>query len=169
MREGWSRCAAEALLLGLPCLIRPAACLGDLARITDQPAPDLCRLREQIHQRATTPEAEAKAAYDALACFDLHRLIVNAAIASTAVEILPPAVKWVAPRIKDPASHVLLVSLLRSPYLGDLQPVVNQYATDYLRLHPNDPCALDVSSALMGAKEAPGSESVYSGWPDTED
>jgi glycosyltransferase involved in cell wall biosynthesis len=70
MREGWSRCAAEALLMGMPCLIRPIAGLGDLARVTGQPAPDLPRLREQAYERAATPEAETKAAYDALARFD---------------------------------------------------------------------------------------------------
>lgn len=70
MREGWSRCAAEALLTGMPCLIRPIAGLGDLAYITGQPAPDLSRLREQVYERAATPEAETKAAYDALARFD---------------------------------------------------------------------------------------------------
>lgn len=70
MREGWSRCAAEAVLTGLPCLLRPRAGLGDLARLAGQPAPDLTRLREQIYTRATTPEVENKAAYDALARFD---------------------------------------------------------------------------------------------------
>jgi glycosyltransferase involved in cell wall biosynthesis len=70
MHEGWSRCAAEALLTGMPCLIRPIAGLGDLARISGQPAPDLPRLREQAYERAATPEAETKAAYDALARFD---------------------------------------------------------------------------------------------------
>jgi glycosyltransferase involved in cell wall biosynthesis len=69
MREGWSRCAAEALLLGMPCLIRPVAGLGDLARITGQPAPDFSRLREQVRQRAATAESEMKPAYDALARF----------------------------------------------------------------------------------------------------
>ncbi|MFH8472491.1 glycosyltransferase [Streptomyces sp. NPDC018000] len=71
MREGWSRCAAEALLLGLPCLIRPLAGLGDLATLTSQPAPDLGRLQEQVRERAATPQAESKSAYDALARFDL--------------------------------------------------------------------------------------------------
>ncbi|MEW1719440.1 glycosyltransferase [Streptomyces sp. NPDC093109] len=71
MREGWSRCAAEALLLGLPCLIRPVAGLGDLAELTGQPAPDLSRLAAQVLERAAAPEAEAKGAYDALARFSL--------------------------------------------------------------------------------------------------
>ncbi|GAB2917119.1 glycosyltransferase [Streptomyces mayteni] len=70
MREGWSRCAAEALLLGLPCLIRPTAGLGDLAHLTQQPAPDLTRLREQIYDRAAASEADMKTAYDALVRFD---------------------------------------------------------------------------------------------------
>ncbi|MFE2426960.1 glycosyltransferase [Streptomyces sp. NPDC059373] len=70
MHEGWSRCAAEALLTGMPCLIRPLAGLGDLAHITGQPAPDLTRLREQVYERSATPEADTKAAYDALARFD---------------------------------------------------------------------------------------------------
>jgi glycosyltransferase involved in cell wall biosynthesis len=72
MREGWSRCADEALLLGLPCLIRPRAGLGDLATLTGQPAPDLDRLSEQIRERATERQTETKAAYEALARFDLH-------------------------------------------------------------------------------------------------
>lgn len=72
MREGWSRCAAEALLLGLPCLIRPVAGLGDLAALTGQPAPDLDRLSTQVREHATARRTEAKAAYEALARFDLH-------------------------------------------------------------------------------------------------
>ncbi|MFF2411384.1 glycosyltransferase [Streptomyces sp. NPDC058092] len=72
MREGWSRCAAEALLLGLPCLIRPVAGLGDLAALTGQPAPDLGRLRAQVLERAAMPQAEAKTAYETLARFDLN-------------------------------------------------------------------------------------------------
>ncbi|MBB1253471.1 glycosyltransferase [Streptomyces sp. OF3] len=72
MREGWSRCAAEALLLGLPCLIRPVAGLGDLAALTGQPAPDLGRLPAQVRERAATRQTEAKAAYEALARFDLN-------------------------------------------------------------------------------------------------
>ncbi|UED83178.1 glycosyltransferase [Streptomyces profundus] len=71
MREGWSRCAAEALLLGLPCLIRPVAGLGDLAALTGQPAPDLGRLPTQIRERASAGQTEVKAAYEALAQFDL--------------------------------------------------------------------------------------------------
>ncbi|WP_037932545.1 glycosyltransferase [Streptomyces sp. SPB78] len=70
MREGWSRCAAEALLLGLPCLIRPVAGLGDLATLTGQPSPDLGRLAAQVRERADAPDGEAKAAYEALARFD---------------------------------------------------------------------------------------------------
>ncbi|MET9153199.1 glycosyltransferase [Streptomyces griseoflavus] len=72
MREGWSRCAAEALLLGLPCLIRPVAGLGDLAALTGQPAPDLGRLSAQVRERAAARQTEAKAAYEALARFDLN-------------------------------------------------------------------------------------------------
>ncbi|RSS27110.1 glycosyltransferase [Streptomyces sp. WAC05458] len=72
MREGWSRCAAEALLLGLPCLIRPMAGLGDLAALAGQPAPDLRRLPAQVRQRAAARHTEAKAAYEALARFDLN-------------------------------------------------------------------------------------------------
>ncbi|GHJ40469.1 glycosyltransferase [Streptomyces sp. TS71-3] len=72
MREGWSRCAAEALLLGLPCLIRPVAGLGDLAALTGQPAPDLGRLPAQIRERAAAPRPEDKTAYEALAQFDLN-------------------------------------------------------------------------------------------------
>ncbi|MFE5868667.1 glycosyltransferase [Streptomyces roseifaciens] len=72
MQEGWSRCAAEALLLGLPCLIRPVAGLGDLATLTGQPAPDLSRLPAQVQERAAARQTEAKAAYEALARFDLN-------------------------------------------------------------------------------------------------
>ncbi|MFF2849675.1 glycosyltransferase [Streptomyces sp. NPDC058001] len=72
MREGWSRCAAEALLLGLPCLIRPMAGLGDLAALTGQPAPDIAELPTQIRDRAAMRQAEAKTAYEALARFDLN-------------------------------------------------------------------------------------------------
>ncbi|MEU9744486.1 glycosyltransferase [Streptomyces niveus] len=71
MKEGWSRCAAEALLLGMPCLIRPVAGLGDLADLTGQPALDIGRLQEQVRERAATPRTETKNAYDALARFDL--------------------------------------------------------------------------------------------------
>ncbi|GFH36337.1 hypothetical protein SCWH03_25640 [Streptomyces pacificus] len=72
MREGWSRCAAEALLLGLPCLIRPGAGLGDLAALARQPAPDLRRLPAQVRERAAARHTEAKAGYEALARFDLN-------------------------------------------------------------------------------------------------
>nr|WP_246221586.1 glycosyltransferase [Phytoactinopolyspora mesophila] len=70
MREGWSRCAAEALLVGMPALIRRRAGLGDLARLTRQPAPELDRLPEQVRRRASAPEVDTKIAYDALARLD---------------------------------------------------------------------------------------------------
>ncbi|MFB6612963.1 glycosyltransferase [Streptomyces sp. NPDC056367] len=70
MQEGWSRCAAEAVLLGMPCLIRPLAGLGDLAALSGQPAPDLDRLPQQVRDRAAAPQEEARAAYAALAQFD---------------------------------------------------------------------------------------------------
>ncbi|MEV7287034.1 glycosyltransferase [Streptomyces sp. NPDC093252] len=72
MREGWSRCAAEALLLGLPCVIRPLAGLGDLAALTGQPPPDLDRLLAQVRDRAATGQTETKAAYEALSRFDTN-------------------------------------------------------------------------------------------------
>ncbi|MGW2133945.1 glycosyltransferase [Streptomyces coelicoflavus] len=72
MREGWSRCAAEALLLGLPCLIRPVAGLGDLAALAGQPTPDLRRLPAQVRERAVARHTEAKAGCEALARFDLN-------------------------------------------------------------------------------------------------
>jgi hypothetical protein len=72
MQEGWSRCAAEALLLGLPCLIRPVAGLGDLAALTGQPTPDLGRLPAQVRERAAARRTETKTAYEALARFDLN-------------------------------------------------------------------------------------------------
>lgn len=71
MREGWSRCAAEALLLGLPCLIQPVAGLGDLARLTEQPPPDPRRLAQQIRDRANAAPAESKTVYETLARFDI--------------------------------------------------------------------------------------------------
>ncbi|KAB8166403.1 glycosyltransferase [Streptomyces sp. 3MP-14] len=71
MREGWSRCAAEALLLGLPCLIRPVAGLGNLAALAGQPAPDLGHLPTQVRERAAARQTETKAAYEALARYDL--------------------------------------------------------------------------------------------------
>ncbi|MFB6643146.1 glycosyltransferase family 4 protein [Streptomyces chartreusis] len=70
MREGWSRCAAEALLLGVPSLVRPVAGLSDLGELTGQPAPDLDRLAEQVRAHADAPPERTKAAYDALARFD---------------------------------------------------------------------------------------------------
>jgi glycosyltransferase involved in cell wall biosynthesis len=70
--EGWSRCAAEAILVGLPCLIQPIAGLGDLALLTAQPAPALQRLAQQLHQRAAAPPVDMKLAYDALARYDLN-------------------------------------------------------------------------------------------------
>ena len=70
MKEGWSRCAAEALLLGMPCLIKPIAGLGDLANLTGQPSPDLRRLAEQIRERADPPPDESKTVYETLARFD---------------------------------------------------------------------------------------------------
>ncbi|KND28334.1 glycosyltransferase [Streptomyces stelliscabiei] len=70
MREGWSRCAAEALLLGMPCLIQPIAGLGDLARLTEQPPLDPRRLAQQIRDRADAAPAESKTVYETLARFD---------------------------------------------------------------------------------------------------
>ncbi|WP_107083699.1 glycosyltransferase [Streptomyces viridochromogenes] len=70
MREGWSRCAAEALLLGMPCLIQPVAGLGDLARLTEQQPPDLHRLAQQIRERAEAAPDESKTVYETLARFD---------------------------------------------------------------------------------------------------
>lgn len=72
MREDCSRCAAEALLLGLPCFIRPVAGLGDLAALTGQPAPGLRRLPAQVRERAASRRTKAKAAYEALARFHLN-------------------------------------------------------------------------------------------------
>ncbi|MET9241301.1 glycosyltransferase [Nonomuraea sp. NPDC003709] len=70
--EGWSRCAAEAILVGLPCLLQPIAGLGDLAELTGQPAPDLHGLAQQLHERAAVPPEDMKLAYDALAHYDLN-------------------------------------------------------------------------------------------------
>lgn len=46
--------------------------LGDLAVLTGQPTPDLGRLRAQVRERATARQTETKAAYEALARFDLN-------------------------------------------------------------------------------------------------
>ncbi|MFI6626474.1 glycosyltransferase [Streptomyces sp. NPDC050528] len=70
MKEGWSRCAAEALLLGMPCLIDPIAGLGDLADLTGQPSPDPRRLAQQIRERAEPSPDEQKIVYETLARFD---------------------------------------------------------------------------------------------------
>ncbi|MEV5847789.1 glycosyltransferase [Streptomyces sp. NPDC051985] len=86
MREGWSRCAAEALLLGVPCIIQPIAGLGDLARLAEQPAPDPRRLAEQIRARAGAAPEESKTVYETLSRFDTayfrdawSRLLIQAA------------------------------------------------------------------------------------------
>jgi hypothetical protein len=60
MHEGWSRCAAEALLMGVGSLIHPTAGLADLATLTNQPAPDLPRLQHQVPEQATTPHPDMK-------------------------------------------------------------------------------------------------------------
>ncbi|MFE4018653.1 glycosyltransferase [Streptomyces sp. NPDC059101] len=70
MREGWSRCAAEALLLGVPCLIQPIAGLGDLAHLTNQPAPVRHLLTQQIRERARVAPDESKAVYETLSRFN---------------------------------------------------------------------------------------------------
>lgn len=70
LREGWSRCAAEAILLDLPCLTSGIVGLGDLARLTGQPDADLPRLAEQLQARAHTPSAETTEARQRLAAFD---------------------------------------------------------------------------------------------------
>lgn len=72
MHEGWSRCAAEAVLVGMPCLIEPVAGLRDLAALAGQPAPDIPRLAQQVRERAATPLQEARAAAAALAQFDTN-------------------------------------------------------------------------------------------------
>ena len=35
--EGWNRCATETILLGIPCILKPIAGLGDLQHITNMP------------------------------------------------------------------------------------------------------------------------------------
>ncbi|MGH3751168.1 MAG: hypothetical protein ACRDRP_00450 [Pseudonocardiaceae bacterium] len=71
LHEGWSRCAAEAILLDLPCITSGTAGLGDLARLTNQPIADLPRLAEQLHARARTPAAVTAEARQRLAAFDV--------------------------------------------------------------------------------------------------
>lgn len=74
LHEGWSRCAAEAILLDLPCVtsgIAGLGDLGDLGRLTGQPIADLPRLAEQLHARARTPAVETAEARRRLAAFDV--------------------------------------------------------------------------------------------------
>ncbi len=71
LHEGWSRCAAEAILLDLPCVTSGIAGLGDLARLTDQPIADLPQLAEQLHTRARTPASVTTEARQRLAAFDI--------------------------------------------------------------------------------------------------
>jgi hypothetical protein len=72
LHEGWSRCAAEAILLDLPCVTSGIAGLGDLGRLTGQPVADLPRLAAQITARAHTPATATVAARQHLAVFDRH-------------------------------------------------------------------------------------------------
>lgn len=71
LHEGWSRCAAEAILLDLPCVTSGIAGLGDLGRLTGQPAADLPRLAEQLLARARTPAAVTAEARQRLATYDI--------------------------------------------------------------------------------------------------
>jgi glycosyltransferase involved in cell wall biosynthesis len=71
LHEGWSRCAAEAILLDLPCVTSGIAGLGDLGRLTGQPIAELPRLTEQLHARARTPAKETADARQRLAAFDI--------------------------------------------------------------------------------------------------
>jgi glycosyltransferase involved in cell wall biosynthesis len=69
LQEGWSRCAAEAVLLGLPCLTSGVAGLGDLSRLAGQPVADPTRLAEQLRARTPTPaDGEGR---DRIARFDV--------------------------------------------------------------------------------------------------
>lgn len=49
LQEGWSRCAAETILLRVPCIIKPVAGLADLAHLTHAPILNATRLYEDIH------------------------------------------------------------------------------------------------------------------------
>lgn len=71
LHEGWSRCAAEAILLDLPCVTSGIAGLGDLGRLTGQPFAEPPRLAEQLRTRAHTPAAETAEARQRLAAFDV--------------------------------------------------------------------------------------------------
>jgi len=71
LHEGWSRCAAEAILLDLPCVTSGIAGLGDLAQLTGQPIADLPRLGEQLRARAHTPAPLTTQARGRLAAFDI--------------------------------------------------------------------------------------------------
>lgn len=72
LREGWSRCAAEAILLDLPCLTSGIAGLGDLGHLTGQPVADLPRLAKQLHARAHALSVDTAEARQRLTAFDTH-------------------------------------------------------------------------------------------------
>lgn len=66
-----SRCAAEAILLELPCLTNASGGLADLAALTGQPDAQPARLAGQLLDRATTPHEHRIAARERLEVFDL--------------------------------------------------------------------------------------------------
>jgi glycosyltransferase involved in cell wall biosynthesis len=57
LREGWSRCAAEALLTGMPCILKASAGLGDLARLTAQPTLRTRHLAHDVRTLARRPRS----------------------------------------------------------------------------------------------------------------
>lgn len=69
LHEGWSRCAAESILVGLPCLMNSAAGLGDLARLTSQPRARIHSLADDVRARAADG-VDTDAAFAVLSRFD---------------------------------------------------------------------------------------------------
>lgn len=73
IKEGWTCCAAETILLQVPCLIKPIAGLGDLASMARQPTLNLDnsqKLHDAIVERAKCTREETLAAYQVLSIFN---------------------------------------------------------------------------------------------------
>ena len=73
LREGWSRCAAEAVLLDLPCATNASGGLADLAALAGQSLAEPYRLAEQLFELAATPDFARIAARRSLEVFTLDR------------------------------------------------------------------------------------------------
>lgn len=73
VKEGWTRSAAEAILLQIPCLINPNAGLGDLALAAHQPTfskNDFSNLHNMILDRVKASREELVSAYQDLSRFN---------------------------------------------------------------------------------------------------